>query len=251
MDETGAAAVAENSEQAAPAEAMAVEPINGPESDTELAAAVELNQAVTSCVNLTDSLRRIIAQQERVSAARGEWEELKKEASAAKKKYETEVNRLEKAIAEEKEPSLFSAGTVSGMSAPAVAPAPTPAPEPEAWRSVRLDTLDLPARVLTALAEASPPIVTIGDHADYCKPRENGYCPRLTDIKGIGKGAVDKIDDALESFWSTYRAAADVPAVPVVDVNSEPEPEAEAGEDPPVGDTTKEAADWPAIDSVM
>lgn len=91
----------------------------------------------------------------------------------------------------------------------AVEPAPaTPLPDPstEAWRSYRFDDPDhFPSlasqkAIVAKLAEAG--IETIGGMIDFQKPGEGGYCKSITDIKGIGAGKAEKIENALEQFWA-------------------------------------------------
>jgi len=70
-----------------------------------------------------------------------------------------------------------------------------PEPDPDAWRAVPLASLKgIPARTLKALAESR--IETIGDVA---RLGEKGLS--LTDVKGIGEAAAEKINAALEEFW--------------------------------------------------
>ena len=57
-------------------------------------------------------------------------------------------------------------------------------------------------RYTERLAEAG--IETIGGMLEFTKPGEGGYCKTLTDIKGIGTGKAEKIENALEEFWASH-----------------------------------------------
>lgn len=145
-----------------------------------------------------DSLARIFNAQEKARKARSEYLLLKEDTKDAKDRWEAATTDLEKIIEEEKQPNLFTPKQEGS------APASSDETD-DAWRAVELSTLpDLTPGILKALAGANPPIITIGDHADYMKPKGD-YEPRLTDIKGIGKGTVDKIDAALELFWTDWK----------------------------------------------
>lgn len=82
----------------------------------------------------------------------------------------------------------------------------------ESWKTVPLASLNLPKGLLEKLASpmhkdrgAVQPIKTIGDVMEFLKPK-NGWEPRLVDIKGVGAGAVDKLDAALDEFWKSRKA---------------------------------------------
>lgn len=69
----------------------------------------------------------------------------------------------------------------------------------DAWRSEPLSKLDgLTQKQVDLLDDAN--IRTIGDLADYCQDDRH----QLTDFKGIGKAAADKISDALAEFWMQH-----------------------------------------------
>jgi len=167
---------------------------------------------------LRESLARIVRQEQRVTEAFRQLESAKAAAKEAKESWEAEAHRLTVIIREETEPTLFDGEDKENADGPALEPRQ---PDDESWRAVRLDTLDLPPGIIKALANNSPPIVTIGDHADYLKPTSDGFERRLTDIKGIGKGSVDRIDNALDVFWTEWRSR------PVVPPEAESSPAAE------------------------
>lgn len=88
-------------------------------------------------------------------------------------------------------------------------------PVDDAWKSVRLDTLDLPAGIIEKLADPVhkhkgelPPITTLGELTAYQEPEGNGYEKRLTDLNGIGPGAAEKIGVACEKFWEKWNREA-------------------------------------------
>lgn len=113
-----------------------------------------------------------------------------------------------------------------------------PPTDDESWRSVPLASLSLPKGILEKLANpvhkhrgAVPPIKTIGDITDFLKPKD-GWEPRLVDITGIGKTAVDKIDAALETFWKERSKVAPAKETKPVDKPSEPTEAKKDGEKP-------------------
>lgn len=77
--------------------------------------------------------------------------------------------------------------------------------DPEAWRGQLLSELDgMPARVLDALRDHVPQIMTVGDLADFTAGKKGDRENRLTDVRGIGKAMVDKVDNALAAFWAEW-----------------------------------------------
>jgi hypothetical protein len=62
------------------------------------------------------------------------------------------------------------------------------------WRKVELSKLDLPAGILSILAEAD--FTTIGQIADHTASGK-----RLTDIAKVGQAKAEKIEQAMEDFW--------------------------------------------------
>lgn len=167
---------------------------------------------------LRESLARIVRQEQRVTEAFRQLESAKAAAKEAKESWESEAHRLTVIIREETEPTLFDGEEKAASGGPGLEPRPA---DDDAWRAVRLDTLDLPPGVIKALANNSPPIITIGDHADYLKPTLDGFEKRLTDIKGIGKGSVDRIDNALDVFWGEWRSRPVAEVAEPVDVPTE------------------------------
>lgn len=74
---------------------------------------------------------------------------------------------------------------------------------PDARLSIRIDSLGLPAALAKKLAENKPPLVTIGDVADWCGQRStaHGGNNEITDIPGVGAGKAEKIQAALDGVW--------------------------------------------------
>lgn len=72
-------------------------------------------------------------------------------------------------------------------------------PDDDAWRGVTLESLGIIGKTLEHLEANEPPITTIGAVCDFqAKP----YKPnQLLDIKGIGKAAAQKIEDAVAKYW--------------------------------------------------
>ena len=84
-------------------------------------------------------------------------------------------------------------------------PSPLDSSGDDSWRAVKLDSLADPEvgpRTLKAMAEHEPPIVTIGDLADWQAAKGDFWAK---DIHGVGPGAADKLADALEKFWKRRR----------------------------------------------
>lgn len=87
--------------------------------------------------------------------------------------------------------------------------------EDESWREVPLASLSISQGLLNKLAEpvhkkgeSVKPIATLGDLVDYQKPLPNGWQPQLTDLKGIGGEAAQKIGQACEDFWASWKGKA-------------------------------------------
>jgi hypothetical protein len=77
--------------------------------------------------------------------------------------------------------------------------APAPAAD-DAWRTVLLRNLtpDIKPGILKVLLEHKPPIVTMGDMADWQKEKGDFWAK---DIRGIGKAACDSIAAATDAYW--------------------------------------------------
>jgi DNA-directed RNA polymerase alpha subunit len=73
----------------------------------------------------------------------------------------------------------------------------------EAWRDVSVDELNLAGRLAAALVAAG--LGTLGGLADYTAAEK-----RLTDIKGIGQAAAEKIEKKLDQWWEKNPLAKEV-----------------------------------------
>lgn len=129
-----------------------------------------------------------------------------------------EVNALTKAVEElHEELGKLISGKASerlpfvprGDAKPAPVPA-APAPEKpqnDAWRSVRLDSLEvsdgkpLTPGKLKALAEHEPRIETLGDLVDYQGAKGDWWAK---EVKGLGKGGAEQLAVACERYWSEH-----------------------------------------------
>lgn len=47
-------------------------------------------------------------------------------------------------------------------------------------------------------------VSTVGDLAAYTRPNDSGYCKRLTDIAGVGKGTAEKVEEASGLFFAEW-----------------------------------------------
>ena len=144
---------------------------------------------------------------DRVQELEADFKEKKEAASAAKKRWESAQSHLSEVIAKGRERlPLFDRPREVEAEPVAVVPiaaTPTPTPAAEPWRAVRLDVLQgMTPSILAALAEAG--IETIGAITDHTAKGK-----RLTEIKGIGEAAHEKIDDALAGFWAGQSEPAD------------------------------------------
>lgn len=150
-------------------------------------------------------------------------EDLKQQAKEAKEHLEGCVIKLRALCREARqEQEREKDGGYPLLSGSATATAGEPGPQADAltitdddsWRSVTLDYLDIPARIVQSLLEAT--INTLGDLADFTTSGK-----KLTEIKGIGKAAAEKITEAAEDYHRERLAsqgATEVEAVePTID----------------------------------
>ncbi len=75
------------------------------------------------------------------------------------------------------------------------------APDPRL--SIRLETLGIKVALLTKLAEHEPPLLTVGDIANWTnqKSTKHGGNNSLTDIVGVGEAKATEIQKALDGVW--------------------------------------------------
>lgn len=137
---------------------------------------------------------RMFAQRQTLREVEAEWEEAHSEAGILKKRMEKNQETLNKIVDELQQ-------TMNGDSFNPSLPFEA-AMEPvtdEAWKQTDLTTLGLTGKLAETLQEAG--LSTLGQIVAYT---ESGKV--LTDIKGIGQGKAEKIDDACAAFWETQRA---------------------------------------------
>lgn len=79
------------------------------------------------------------------------------------------------------------------------------APGDDSWKAIKLTEAlpDLSAAILAKLHEAS--IDTMGELQQWTADGKK----RITDIKGIGAGAAEKIEEACTAFWASRKPASD------------------------------------------
>lgn len=160
---------------------------------------------------------RLTFLEEAVREARDDFKErnveyltLKEQASVAKKAAEEaqeEVNKAVDAWLEDRE--IGEAGWPKGspLATQATTVCGTPfedqsLPADTAWRAVLLRDLSDPSikpGVLKALLENDPPIVMLGDLADWQAAKGDFWGK---DLKGVGKAAQDQIAEATDAYWA-------------------------------------------------
>lgn len=72
--------------------------------------------------------------------------------------------------------------------------------EDESWKGTPLTELSIPSKLLDHLAEGR--LTTLGELATFTSDPFN----KLTDLKGIGEKAAEKVDAALEKFWQQRKS---------------------------------------------
>lgn len=138
-----------------------------------------------------------------VAITKAAWLEAKDVASSAKKEYEAAQNKMNRVIDGERPlPVIDAIEAVEVADPPAVVEAAVP---DDAWRSVSIDQLGLPAKLCDKLREND--IATIGQLEDL-RGRAGIAGAGLRSIKGIGKAKVDAIEDAVISWLSRGPHAA-------------------------------------------
>ncbi len=219
-DDAIASVAAEQAEAAATAETTTTNTA----TPVAVQVAKPIDEAATKLREITQVSEEVRRNRERVALIKDELKEAKEDLQGS-------VNRLMRITAaisnDEARPLLAAAETKVESTAAAPPPpvdtvaagdesqtqpelAPSPAaPSTEAWRSYRFDeathfpTLAAQKAIVAKLSENSPPINTIGDLLDFQKP-VGDYSKGLTDIKGIGTGKAEKIENALEQFWADH-----------------------------------------------
>ena len=117
---------------------------------------------------------------------------------AAKVSLKAAVDTVQRLCARGPEtlPLFDRATTVPGAAEAVASPPEQPADE---WRCVAIEgNLELPKGLIGKLEVAD--IVTLGELVD-AQGGQDGRHKGLRDIKGVGKAAVDKIEDAIEAYF--------------------------------------------------
>jgi hypothetical protein len=152
-------------------------------------------------------LEKIKRLSERGRQAEAKWQALKAEASSAKKEWEKQIARLQKAIADAKSPQLRLPGTEDDDEDVDADPvieveAETTAQviDDDSWKAVVMSDLGVKGKLLERLTEAG--IDNLGQWTEW-----HGKGTFRDPIKGVGEGAISKIADLCEVFWASRTAA--------------------------------------------
>lgn len=114
------------------------------------------------------------------------------------------------------------------------------APEDDAWKGADLRDLGIPQRLLNAMREHVPSIVTLGQLAEFTTKKN------LTEIAGIGAKSADEIADLTAAYFEKQRRKAAKKADPKPadppDAKADPKPKPDAKADPESGRAESDAA---------
>lgn len=173
------------------------------EPDTDPADSAEL----ASYKTWHDAARQIA---EEVQDAHSEYLESAEDTKRLKKRWEAEAERLQEFVLKPPEQlPLFDAPRPAPRSTPVnsqPAPAPTEAPkaqeapEDESWKTQGIEVLKLSKGLEEKLKSAD--LETIGKITLYTQTGK-----ALTEIKGVGEAAIEKIADAIEKFFADREKA--------------------------------------------
>lgn len=172
--------------------------------------------------------KQIETAENETSEAEAKFLKLKEATSAAKKAYESSVAILRATIRKfrgDSGPNLFNQTTT----ATDTKTGDTVQYEAEAWRDVSIGDLDISDNAVTKLAGHAK-IGTLGDLSDYMKDSE------LTDIKGIGAKASDKIEDSLAKWFKANPAKCPPLKSSTGDHDAEPAAPQQAAQGPQPGE---------------
>ena len=146
-------------------------------------------------------LAEIKAARQAQRLARGDWDAAKEDVKEKKAIYEKASLVVGKLI--DAGPSLLdgvrcveSPGGAAQDSQIDVNDPAVPV-DPDSWRATPLDKLDLTDNRIERLGEAG--IFNLGDLADWTNSGNE-----LTDVKGVGAKAAEKIEKALDDFWAAH-----------------------------------------------
>jgi len=169
-----------------------------PEPETDPADSAEL----ASYKTWHDAARQIA---EEVQEAHSEYLESAENTKRLKKRWEAEAERLQEFVLKPPEQlPLFDAPRPAPRPAPANSqPGPAPieapkapeVPEDESWKTQGIEVLKLSKGLEEKLKSAD--LETIGKITLYTQSGK-----ALSDIKGVGESAIEKIADAIEKFFA-------------------------------------------------
>jgi hypothetical protein len=200
---------------------------------------------------IQDAQREIDEQEEKIAAMKEDLKDENKELEA----LQLGLAKLIRQSKADQQPNLFNqppeAGDCEEQEGPTKDQEPasklTEAENSELWRQFPLERFTqfgLAKSVIAKLAEASPPILTQGDLADYSKPGPTGWTKPLVDIPGIGKGKAEKIEDAGIKFWAWWGAGGQVEFAKEKGLtNGNDSPAGTGNENPPTIDPGETLAD--------
>jgi hypothetical protein len=125
----------------------------------------------------------------------------------AKRKAAAEELKLAQADVNHAVMDLLSAETGGwGADAPLAKAAESGKPGPNAWRKLPLTGLKgVPATTLRALADAEPPILTLGELVKFEEDNGDTWAQK---IRGLGPAGIKKIADATLRFWDDQKRAS-------------------------------------------
>lgn len=169
----------------------------------------------TTIAELRAEITRLRGLKEQYRTKRDKIRKLRDDKDFLKGKLKEVNGAIESAVDDllvDEQPTLFEAAT-NGKPKPLTEVTPVD----ETWREVKLADLKrpdgepIPPSVLEKLAEAD--IETMGQLTDFSK-----VGVPLTQIKGIGPAAMEKIEAATSEFWTRRKAEQDAAAKKVDEV---------------------------------
>lgn len=149
-------------------------------------------------------LEAIEEQHDTVRRLREEWEALDQDAKAKKKLLQAAERRRDAVIvigedALKEQTALFPEAEANGKEKKPGRKkkdaAEPDAPKDEAWRERPVNDAIAVGVVVNGLETQDPPVLTLGEMADWLKKR------RLTDLPGVGEEKAAKASDQLAEFF--------------------------------------------------
>lgn len=144
-------------------------------------------------LTLEDLLERIEETEREVREREANWNLAKQEVKIRKGALDDAVLRLRELCRAREHDAARPLFSQDGK-------AKAEAPQEEEWRSVAVETLDIPNSTIKKLAEAK--ITTMGEMADYTAAGN-----QLVDIAGIGPAKAEQLEDACLAFWRDREVA--------------------------------------------